>query len=222
MHLRDALQQSFNLLPEDALVGLVTFGTLVNVHELGFSDCPKSYVFRGDKDYTSQKIQDMLNIAPTRGGAGGVGQQQQQAAAGGRQSAIGRYVFCSMLFIPSFLPSFSCLSLSLSPSIYYCPPACLPASLHSLAPHCTSLAIVPLPQLIINRHNTHITHYHNTAGTCSLPRSVRSRWSRYCRICRRTPGQWRQATACSALAEPLSASRWACSRAPTARSKGRE
>ena len=69
-HLRDALQQIFNLLPEDALVGLITFGTLVNVHELGFSECPKSYVFRGDKEYSSQKVQDMLNIAPTRGGGG--------------------------------------------------------------------------------------------------------------------------------------------------------
>lgn len=86
-HLRDALQQIFNLLPEEALVGLVTFGTLVNVHELGFHDCPKSYVFRGDKEYTSQKVQDMLNIAPTRGGYG-----QQGAQVGGRQSAIGRYL----------------------------------------------------------------------------------------------------------------------------------
>lgn len=85
-HLRDALQQIFNLLPEEALVGLITFGTLVNVHELGFADCPKSYVFRGDKEYTSQKVQDMLNIAPTRGGPG------QQAQPGGRQSAIGRYL----------------------------------------------------------------------------------------------------------------------------------
>ena len=33
-HLRDALQQTLNLLPEDALVGLITFGTLVHVHEL--------------------------------------------------------------------------------------------------------------------------------------------------------------------------------------------
>lgn len=92
-HLRDALQQIFNLLPDDALVGLITFGTLVNVHELGFSECPKSYVFRGDNNYSSQKVQDMLNIAPTRGG--GVGGQHGQpgvSAAGGRQSAIGRYL----------------------------------------------------------------------------------------------------------------------------------
>ena len=70
-HLKDALQQSLNLLPEDSLVGLITFGTLVQLHELGFTDCPKSYVFRGDKDYTPQKVQDMLGISTQRGGPAG-------------------------------------------------------------------------------------------------------------------------------------------------------
>ena len=63
-HLRDALQQTLNLLPSDALVGLITFGTLVMVHELGFGDCPKSYVFRGEKEYLAQKVQEMLGISP--------------------------------------------------------------------------------------------------------------------------------------------------------------
>lgn len=88
-HLRDSLQQTLNLLPEDALVGLITFGTLVQVHELGFAECPKSYIFRGDKEYPTQKVQDMLGIAPTRGGqvvGGGAGGQS------GRQPAIGRFL----------------------------------------------------------------------------------------------------------------------------------
>ena len=96
-HLRDALQQTLNLLPEDSLVGLITFGTLVQVHELGFSDCPKCYVFRGDKEYPVQKIQDMLGISPTRGGgpapAGGPGPQAGGAPSGqARQPAIGRFL----------------------------------------------------------------------------------------------------------------------------------
>jgi len=41
--------QALSLLPEKSLVGLITFGTHVHVHELGFADCPKSYVFRGSK-----------------------------------------------------------------------------------------------------------------------------------------------------------------------------
>lgn len=85
-HLRDALQQTLNLLPENALVGLITFGTLVQVHELGFADCPKSYVFRGEKEYTAQKIQDMLGIAPVRAGQMG-GMQQAQ-----NKSALGRFL----------------------------------------------------------------------------------------------------------------------------------
>jgi protein transport protein SEC23 len=91
VHLRDALQQTLNLLPEDSLVGLITFGTLVHVHELGFSDCPKSYVFRGEKDYTPQKVQDMLGIAPTRGGHPG-GPGAPVGGIPGRQPAVGRFL----------------------------------------------------------------------------------------------------------------------------------
>mmetsp|Transcript_26453 Transcript_26453/g.44705 ORF Transcript_26453/g.44705 Transcript_26453/m.44705 type:complete len:531 (-) Transcript_26453:1186-2778(-) len=86
-HLRDSLLQTLNLLPADSLVGLITFGTLVQVHELGFAECPKSYVFRGDKDYSPQKVQDMLGIAPMRGG-----QMTSNPATAGRQPAIGRFL----------------------------------------------------------------------------------------------------------------------------------
>lgn len=89
-HLRDALQQTLNLLPEDALVGLITFGTLVHVHEIGFADCPKSYVFRGEKEYTVQKVQEMLGIAPSRGGLGVPGGANGNMA--GRQPALGRFL----------------------------------------------------------------------------------------------------------------------------------
>lgn len=92
IHLRDALQQTLNLLPEDALVGLITFGTLVHVHELGFSDCPKAYVFRGEREYTPQKVQDMLGVSPTRGGQLAGGAVGGMAAAGPKQSAVGRFL----------------------------------------------------------------------------------------------------------------------------------
>ena len=69
-------------LPENALVGLVTFGTHVHVHELGFADCPKSYVFRGSKEFTSQQIQDQL-FAGNRHRLSA----QQQAHAGEHRAA---------------------------------------------------------------------------------------------------------------------------------------
>lgn len=85
-HLRDALQQTINLLPEDSYVGLITYGTLVHVHELGYGDCPKSYVFRGEKEYAPQKLQEMLNISPTRGNPAATGYGNV------KQSALGRFL----------------------------------------------------------------------------------------------------------------------------------
>jgi len=40
---------SLSLLPPYALVGLITFGTMAQVHEIGYTECAKSYVFRGSK-----------------------------------------------------------------------------------------------------------------------------------------------------------------------------
>ncbi len=48
------MQQTLNLIPESSLVGFITFGTHVMVHELSAVDCPKSFVFRGTKEYAPQ------------------------------------------------------------------------------------------------------------------------------------------------------------------------
>ncbi|KAJ1398982.1 Zinc finger, Sec23/Sec24-type [Sesbania bispinosa] len=47
--LRSAISQAVELLAENSLVGLITFGTFVHVHELGFGLVPKTYVFKGSK-----------------------------------------------------------------------------------------------------------------------------------------------------------------------------
>ena len=46
--IKDSIQLSLNLIPADSLVGLITFGKHVFVHELGATGFPRSYVFRGD------------------------------------------------------------------------------------------------------------------------------------------------------------------------------
>lgn len=75
--LRESLVLSLSLLPPNALVGLITFGTMAQVHEIGYDACPKSYVFRGTKEYASKSIQEMLGLAggnvvrPPAQGAGG-------------------------------------------------------------------------------------------------------------------------------------------------------
>jgi len=35
------------------------------VHELGYAECSKSYVFRGGKEYSQKQIQDMLGLSTT-------------------------------------------------------------------------------------------------------------------------------------------------------------
>ena len=34
------------------------------MHELGYTECAKSYVFRGSKDYNAKQVQEMLGLAP--------------------------------------------------------------------------------------------------------------------------------------------------------------
>ena len=36
------------------------------VHELAYGECPKSYVFRGSKEYQPKQIADMLGLNPSR------------------------------------------------------------------------------------------------------------------------------------------------------------
>ncbi|GFZ46460.1 Protein transport protein SEC23 [Saitozyma sp. JCM 24511] len=63
--LRETLVVSLSLLPPNALVGLITYGTMAMVHELAYADCPKSYVFRGSKEYQPKQISDMLSLNPS-------------------------------------------------------------------------------------------------------------------------------------------------------------
>lgn len=65
--LKDSIEQCIAILPTEALVGLITFGTLVQVHELGHSAMPKSFVFRGTKDISSDKLASLLGIRFVQG-----------------------------------------------------------------------------------------------------------------------------------------------------------
>jgi len=61
----DAVKQSLivtlNLIPEDHLVGLITFGTVVQIYDLAYTSCSKAYVFRGDKEIQLGKVQELLH-----------------------------------------------------------------------------------------------------------------------------------------------------------------
>ncbi|KAA8904166.1 hypothetical protein FN846DRAFT_953070 [Sphaerosporella brunnea] len=60
--LKDSLIMSLSLLPQHALVGLITYGNMTHIHELGYTECAKSYVFRGNKEYTAKQVQEMLGL----------------------------------------------------------------------------------------------------------------------------------------------------------------
>ena len=49
--LADSLQQALHLLPPDALVGFISYGTNVSVYELASEAIAKSYIFRGNREY---------------------------------------------------------------------------------------------------------------------------------------------------------------------------
>ncbi|XP_065030481.1 protein transport protein SEC23 F-like [Musa acuminata AAA Group] len=70
-YVQSAMRRAIDLLPDHALVGLITFGTQVHLHELGFADMSKIYVFRGTKEISREQILDQfgLSVAGVRHGA---------------------------------------------------------------------------------------------------------------------------------------------------------
>lgn len=54
--MKDALRQVVSMLPDNALVGVVTFGAHVIVHELGFQHCGKQICFQGTKVPNSDEV----------------------------------------------------------------------------------------------------------------------------------------------------------------------
>lgn len=73
---KSALKRVIGLLPDYAMVGFISYGTQVQVHELGFSDMSKVFVFQGSKDLSKDQVLDQLglgSISGRKGGGGGVG-----------------------------------------------------------------------------------------------------------------------------------------------------
>jgi protein transport protein SEC23 len=78
--LADSIQQALNLLPSDSLVGLITFGTNVSVYEMASESIAKSYIFRGNREYTPGRVAELLGC--NRRAAPAPGQQPGQPPAG--------------------------------------------------------------------------------------------------------------------------------------------
>ncbi|KAL3133000.1 hypothetical protein ABBQ38_006909 [Trebouxia sp. C0009 RCD-2024] len=60
--MKQSVKQMLQMLPEYCLVGLITFGAMVKVHELAASEIPKAYLFRGTRETTAQQVAKMLGL----------------------------------------------------------------------------------------------------------------------------------------------------------------
>lgn len=91
-YVKSALKRAIGLLPDNALVGFISFGTQVQVHELGFSDMSKVYVFRGSKEISKEQVLEQLGLAVSgrRTAAGGF--QQKGLPSGFPDSGITRFL----------------------------------------------------------------------------------------------------------------------------------
>jgi protein transport protein SEC23 len=79
--LADSIQQALNLLPQESLVGLITYGTNVSVFELASEAIAKSYIFRGNREYAPGRVGELLGC--TGRGAAGQHHPQQPHPPGG-------------------------------------------------------------------------------------------------------------------------------------------
>jgi len=68
---KDSLQQSLAMMPQNALVGFITFGANCYVHEVASSSLPHSYAFRGTKEFSAQQVSYQLGFGQHGGHMGG-------------------------------------------------------------------------------------------------------------------------------------------------------
>jgi len=64
--IKDSVLAGLGMIPENSVVGLITFGPMVHLYELSFQHCPKALIFRGSKELTIEQIRSHLGL-PARG-----------------------------------------------------------------------------------------------------------------------------------------------------------
>ncbi|KAL6532182.1 Protein transport protein S23 E [Orobanche gracilis] len=92
-----ALKHAIEMLPDNAMVGFLSYGTQVQVHELGFSEMSKVYVFRGSKDMSKDQVLEQLGLGVSGGRRAGLGIQKgvggsSPIAGAGPNTGINRFL----------------------------------------------------------------------------------------------------------------------------------
>lgn len=67
-HLKSNLMEAVTRLPQNSLVGFITFGSFVRIHELIDVPYPRHYMFSGNKTYTQQELLSNINVERMQGG----------------------------------------------------------------------------------------------------------------------------------------------------------
>ncbi|XP_042065137.1 protein transport protein SEC23-like isoform X1 [Salvia splendens] len=83
---KSSLKRALGMLPENAMVGFISYGTQVQVHELGFSEMSKVYVFRGSKDISKDQVLEQLGLSVSGGRRPGPG--MHKGGGGGGPSPV--------------------------------------------------------------------------------------------------------------------------------------
>jgi protein transport protein SEC23 len=65
--LKSVLLLAVSSIPPESLVGFISFGSLIAIHELKVNDFPRTYVFSGNKIYSVAELQKMLSIGDPHG-----------------------------------------------------------------------------------------------------------------------------------------------------------
>ena len=60
--LKETIQSTLSSIPPECGIAMIVYGTMCQVVELGFTDFPKMYVFKGDKKYTPAEITEQLGL----------------------------------------------------------------------------------------------------------------------------------------------------------------
>jgi protein transport protein SEC23 len=66
VELKESIQSVISNLPQDCQIGIITYGNMCHVHEIGFTEFPICYSFKGEKDYKTLEIQEYLGLVTNR------------------------------------------------------------------------------------------------------------------------------------------------------------
>jgi protein transport protein SEC23 len=61
--LKESIQTTLSSIPQECNIGIITFGNMCHIHEIGYSEFPISHTLKGEKHYKTIEIQELLGLA---------------------------------------------------------------------------------------------------------------------------------------------------------------